>query len=112
MVLVPNSKTFYRNDTSDVMPIYVPNETKCVIGDYIYGLPRNDVLNEMKEKILKVPSHEINYLGKAIQNNNTDITQRYEDEGRRDGEVSDLVKVTELKFTYSQKKKQHFFRTG
>jgi hypothetical protein len=97
MVLVSNNETLFRNETSDIFPTHVRSETKCANEDCIYGLPTNDTLNEMKEKILGIPrfksQHDTNYLGKVNKNNDTHITQKHEDEERRDDEPSDFVKV-------------------
>ncbi|CAH0563168.1 unnamed protein product [Brassicogethes aeneus] len=75
-----NYNTWYRKDTLDLMPILVPNETKCVDDDFINGFPSHDVLNEIQKNILKIS--QFKSLNEITQNHQgkektTDDKQSY-----------------------------------
>ncbi len=57
-MIVANNKTLDRNETSELMPTHVPNETRCVNDDFVQGFSRNDLLNEMRDNILELPPSE------------------------------------------------------
>lgn len=70
-----------------------------VLGKYKMSNETDYNITEICKTPKKVQKHDLNYLGEAINNHDTDITQRLKVEKIRGDDQSDLIKVTKRKFT-------------